>query len=558
MKKKPYRSSIVVDGIDRAGMRAHLKAIGLIDEELRRPFIGVVNSWNEMHPGHKHLREVAQVVKDGIRLAGGVPLEFNTISICDGIAQGHIGMCYVLPSREIITDSVEVVVEAQQLDGLVLIASCDKIVPAMLMAVGRLNLPSVVVTGGPMLPGKFKDRDLAIYEIREAAGQLQKGEITREEFKEMEDNICPSAGSCSMMGTANTMSCMAEVLGLTVPGCSTTHAVYSRKLREAKQSGVLVVDLLKKGIKPRDIVTADSFANAITVDMAIGGSTNTMLHLPAIANEFGLTITADDFEKTSKRTPHLVDVKPSGQCSLFDFDLAGGIPAVMKELGEQHLNLDAMTVNGKTWRSILANRQNRDNRIVRTLTNPLRKQGSLAILKGNLAPQGAVVKQSAVVEAMRVHTGPARVFDSQEEAIQAMFAGQINKGDVIVIRYEGPKGGPGMRELLAATSVLMGLGLGDSTALVTDGRFSGATRGPCIGHVAPEAATGGPIAFVRDGDLITIDIPNRSLMLDVSDEELEKRKQNLQAVPPKVDSKYLRRYSHLVDSVWRGAVLKDK
>ncbi len=556
MEKKPYRSSIVVDGIDRAGMRAHLKAIGLIDEELRRPFIGVVNSWNEMHPGHKHLREVAQVVKDGIRLAGGVPLEFNTISICDGIAQGHIGMCYVLPSREIITDSVEVVVEAQQLDGLVLIASCDKIVPAMLMAVGRLNLPSVVVTGGPMLPGKFKDRDLAIYEIREAAGQLQKGEITREEFKEMEDNICPSAGSCSMMGTANTMSCMAEVLGLTVPGCSTTHAVYSRKLREAKQSGVLVVDLLKKGIKPRDIVTADSFANAITVDMAIGGSTNTMLHLPAIANEFGLTITADDFEKTSKRTPHLVDVKPSGQCSLFDFDLAGGIPAVMKELGEQHLNLDAMTVNGKTWRSILANRQNRDNRIVRTLTNPLRKQGSLAILKGNLAPQGAVVKQSAVVEAMRVHTGPARVFDSQEEAIQAMFAGQINKGDVIVIRYEGPKGGPGMRELLAATSVLMGLGLGDSTALVTDGRFSGATRGPCIGHVAPEAATGGPIAFVRDGDLITIDIPNRSLMLDVSDEELEKRKQNLQAVPPKVDSKYLRRYSHLVDSVWRGAVLK--
>ncbi len=558
MEKKPYRSSIVVDGIDRAGMRAHLKAIGLIDEELRRPFIGVVNSWNEMHPGHKHLREVAQVVKDGIRLAGGVPLEFNTISICDGIAQGHIGMCYVLPSREIITDSVEVVVEAQQLDGLVLIASCDKIVPAMLMAVGRLNLPSVVVTGGPMLPGKFKDRDLAIYEIREAAGQLQKGEITREEFKEMEDNICPSAGSCSMMGTANTMSCMAEVLGLTVPGCSTTHAVYSRKLREAKQSGVLVVDLLKKGIKPRDIVTADSFANAITVDMAIGGSTNTMLHLPAIANEFGLTITADDFEKTSKRTPHLVDVKPSGQCSLFDFDLAGGIPAVMKELGEQHLNLDAMTVNGKTWRSILANRQNRDNRIVRTLTNPLRKQGSLAILKGNLAPQGAVVKQSAVVEAMRVHTGPARVFDSQEEAIQAMFAGQINKVDVIVIRYEGPKGGPGMRELLAATSVLMGLGLGDSTALVTDGRFSGATRGPCIGHVAPEAATGGPIAFVRDGDLITIDIPNRSLMLDVSDEELEKRKQNLQAVPPKVDSKYLRRYSHLVDSVWRGAVLKDK
>jgi dihydroxy-acid dehydratase len=558
MEKKPYRSSIIVDGIDRAGMRAHLKAIGLIDEELSRPFIGVVNSWNEMHPGHKHLREVAQAVKDGVRLAGGVPLEFNTVSICDGIAQGHIGMCYVLPSREVIVDSVEVVTEAQQLDGLVLIASCDKIVPAMLMAAGRLNLPAVVVTGGPMLPGKFQGRDLAIYEIREAAGLLKAGKMTPEEFKEMEENICPSAGSCAMMGTANTMSCVAEALGLTVPGCATTHAVYSRKLRQAKKSGMLVVELVKKGIRPRDIVTRSSFANALTVAMALGGSTNTLLHIPAVAHEFGYTVTADDFEETSRRTPHLVNVKPSGKYTLFDFDLAGGVPALMKELGEKYLDLDARTVSGKTWREILPGFRNRDERVITPLSQPLHEQGSLAILKGNLAPEGAAVKQSAVSPTMLVHTGPARVFNSQEEAVAAMFAGKINRGDVIVIRYEGPKGGPGMREMLAATSVLMGLGLGDSTALVTDGRFSGATRGPCVGHVAPEAAAGGPIALVEEGDLITIDIPGRALTIHVSDEELAERRRRWSPLPPKVESKYLRRYSHLVDSVWRGAVLRDE
>lgn len=558
MDKKPFRSSIIVDGIDRAGMRAHLKAIGLIDDELHRPFIGVVNSWNEMHPGHKHLRELAQAVKDGIRLAGGVPFEFNTLSICDGIAQGHIGMCYVLPSREVIVDSVEVVAEAQQLDGLVLIASCDKIVPAMLMAVGRLNLPAVIVTGGPMLPGKFQGRDLAIYEIREAAGQLQAGRITPEEFKEMEDSICPSAGSCAMMGTANTMSCVAEALGLTVPGCATTHAVYSRKLREAKESGLLVVDLVKKGITPRAIVTEASLANALTVAMALGGSTNTLLHLPAVAHEFGYTVTPEDFEATSRRTPHLVNVKPSGQYTLFDFDLAGGVPALMKELGEKHLNLDVPTVLGRTWRELLPRYRNRDERVITPLDRPLHAQGSLAILKGNLAPEGAAVKQSAVASAMQVHTGPARVFDSQEAAVEAMFAGRINKGDVIVIRYEGPKGGPGMREMLAATSVLMGLGLGDSTALITDGRFSGATRGPCVGHVAPEAAVGGPIALVAEGDLITIDLPARALTLHVSEAELARRRASWVPVPPKVESRYLRRYAHLVDSVWRGAVLQDE
>jgi dihydroxy-acid dehydratase len=427
----------------------------------------------------------------------------------------------------------------------------------MLMAAGRINLPSLFVTGGPMLPGKFQGRDLAIYEVREAAGQLQRGEITEEEFKEMEDSICPTAGSCSMMGTANTMSCMAEVLGLTVPGCSTTHAVYSRKLREAKESGMLVVELVEKGIKPRDIVTADSFVNAVTVAMALGGSTNSLLHLPAVAYEFGLNVTPEMFEATSQKTPHLVNVKPSGKYVLFDFDLAGGIPALMKELGDKYLKLDVQTVNGKTWRENCQKAINKNPEVITTLDKPLHEQGSLAILKGNLAPEGAVVKQSAVVAKMQVHTGPARVYNSQEEAVEAMFAGEIKPGDVVVICYEGPKGGPGMRELLAATSVLMGLGLGDSTALITDGRFSGATRGPCVGHIAPEAAAGGPIGLVKDGDMITIDIPNRSLTLDVSEAELAKRRENWKAIPTKVDSKYLKRYSLLVDSVWNGAILKD-
>jgi dihydroxy-acid dehydratase len=556
MEKKPYRSSIIVDGIDRTGMRAHLKAIGLLDEELKKPFIGVANTWNEMHPGHKHLREIGQAVKDGIRMAGGVPFEFNTISLCDGITLGHTGMCYVLPSREIIADSVEIMAGGQQLDGIVYIASCDKIVPALLMALGRLNLPAMFVTGGPMLPGKFQGKDLAIHELREAAGKFQLGEITAAEFKEMEDNICPSAGSCAMLGTANTMSCMAEVLGFTVPGCATTHAVYSRKLREAKQSGMMVVDLVKNDIRPRDIATADSFHNAVTVAMALGGSTNSLLHLPAIAHEFKLQVTPDDFESISQSTPHLANLKPSGEYTLFDFDLAGGIPALIKELGDRYLRLDAQTVNGKSWREIIPAYHNRNPKVIAPLDQPLHEQGSLAILKGNLAPEGAVVKQSAVVPEMLVHTGPARVFNSQAEAVQTMLAGGINKGDVVVIRYEGPKGGPGMSEMQMATAILMGMGLGNNTALITDGRFSGTTRGPAVGHIAPEAAMGGPIGLIEDGDMITIDIPNRSLTLDVSDQELEKRREKWTPIPLKVESSYLHRYSLLVDSVWRGAVLK--
>lgn len=557
MALKPYRSNDVVDGLEHAGNRAHLKCIGLIEDELERPFIGVVNTFNEMHPGHKHLNEIAQAAKDGIRREGGIPFEFNTISICDGVTQGHIGMCSVLPSRDVIVDSVELVAEAQRMDGLVMIASCDKIVPAMLMAAGRINIPTIIVTGGPMLPGKFQGRDLAIYEIREAGAQVKLGKMTEKEFKEMEDSICPTAGSCSMMGTANTMSCLAEAFGLTVPGCSTTHAVYSRKLREARMSGITIMDLVKKDIKPRDIVTQDVINNVIVVDMAIGGSTNSTLHLPAIADEFGFKIEADDFEKISRNTPHLVNVKPSGVYTLIDFDLAGGIPAVMKELGEEYLNLDVETVIGKTWREILVDHEIRDTKVITRLEAPLHEQGSLAILKGNLAPEGAVVKQSAVVEDMMVHTGPAKVFNSEEEAIAAMLDNQVDKGDVVVIRYEGPRGGPGMREMLTATTIMMGLELGETTALVTDGRFSGGTRGPCIGHVAPEAAAGGPIAFINDGDMITIDIPNRSIELNVGEEELESRKKNWEPIPVKTNSKYLRRYSNLVDSVWKGAVLKD-
>jgi len=558
MNKNKYRSDILVGGIQSAGIRSHLKNIGLLDSEFNKPFIGIVNSWNEMHPGHKHLRELAKSVRDGIRMAGGIPFEFNTISICDGITQGHIGMRYVLASREVITDSIEVIVEAQRLDGLVFLASCDKIVPAMLMAAGRLNLPCVVVTGGPMLPGIFKGKNISIYEIREAVGRVKTGRMNHEELKEMENCICPTAGSCSMMGTANTMSCIAEVLGLTVPGCSTTHAVYSKKIREAKQSGILIVDLVKKNIRPKDIVNKDSLINAITVDMAIGGSTNSLLHIPAIAYEFGLRITADDFERISRKTPHLVNVKPSGEYSLIDFDLAGGIPVVIKELGEQYLNLDAQTVSGKTWRKIIVDYDNHNTKVITKLSDPLHKQGSLAILKGNLAPEGSVVKQSAVNSKMRLCTGPARVFNSQEEAIEHMLAGRINKGDVIVIRYEGPRGGPGMPEMLTATSILMGLGLGESTALITDGRFSGATRGPCVGHIAPEAVVGGPIAFVKNGDMITIDIPNRLLKLHVSNKELEFRKKDWKPFYKKVQARYLRRYSQLVGSVWRGAILEDK
>lgn len=557
-KMKKYRSGILTNGITKASQRTLLNALGLTSEEYKRPFIGVVNSWNEMHPGHKHLRNLAEAVKQGVYLAGGVPFEFNTISICDGLAQGHSGMCYVLPSRDVIADSIELVAQAHQLDGLVFLSSCDKILPGMAMAMGRLNLPSVMVTGGPMLPGNFQGRTLSGgWEVREATGKLKTGEITQQEIDEMERSVCATVGSCPMMGTANTMSCLMEVLGLALPGGGTAHAVYAKKTRQAKESGMLAVKLVKENIRPRDLLTKAALHNAMVVDMAIGGSSNSLLHLPAIAGEFGLKLNGKDFETISETTPHLVNVKPSGAYSMIDFDKAGGIPVVMKELGEQYLDLDVQAIDGRTWREVISECHNYDSKVITTLKNPLHRQGSLAVLTGNLAPGGAVVKQSAVSPKMLVHEGPARVFDSSEEAEQAIIDGKIHPGDVIVICYEGPKGGPGMRELLSVTGTLVGYGLGETTALVTDGRFSGATRGPCIGHISPEAAVGGPIALVKEGDRIAIDIPGRSLVLKVSDEEMTERRKNWKPVLSKVESTVLRRYRYLVGDVWDGAVLFD-
>ncbi len=555
MNTKPYRSRDVVEGPERAGNRAHLKCVGLLEDELERPFIGVVNTFNEMNPGHIHLRQIAETVKDGVRREGGVPFEFGTIAICDGITQGNVGMCSVLPSRDVIVDSIELVAEAQRLDGLVIIATCDKIVPAALMAVGRLNIPAVIVPGGPMLPGKYKGQELAIHQIREVSAQISAGGISQEELKEMEESICPTAGGCSMLGTANTMSCLAEALGLTVPGCATTHAVYSRKLREAKQSGIAAVNQVKKGIRPRDIVTEESFQNMMRVNMAIGGSTNTTLHIPAIAAEFGYVIRPEDFEAASRMTPHLVNVKPSGKYSMIEFDEAGGVAAVIQALGPGFIHMEAETVNGIPIGAYPVRCHTELTDVVTTLEHPLHPQGSIAILKGNLAPDGSVCKQSAVCEAMKVHTGPARVYESQEEAIAAMQRGDLKAGDVVVIRYEGPRGGPGMREMHTAMTALVGLGLSESTALITDGRFSGATRGPCVGHISPEAAVGGPIAFIEDGDMIHIDIPGRVISVDISPEEMEKRKDNWKPKETKGHGTYLRRYSNLVGSVWEGARL---
>ncbi len=555
MNSKPYRSRVVVEGPEHAGNRAHLKCVGLLEDELERPFIGVVNTFNEMNPGHIHLRTLAQAVKEGVIREGGIPFEFNTTAICDGITQGNVGMCSVLPSRDVIVDSIELTVEAQQLDGMVIIATCDKIVPAALMAAGRLNIPCVVLPGGPMLPGKFRGQDLAIHQIREASAQITAGGMSEEELKEMEEAICPTAGGCSMLGTANTMSCLAEALGLTVPGAATTHAVYSRKLREAKQSGITVVKQVNAGIRPRDIIKENNFKNMLRVNMAIGGSTNTCLHIPAIAAEFGYRVTPEDFEQASRTTPHLVNVKPSGKYSMLEFDEAGGVPAVIQTLGSAFLDMHAETVNGISIGEYPVHVNSEIEDVITTPNAPLHQQGSLAILKGNLAPEGAVCKQSAVCEKMKVHTGPARIFDSQEDAITAMQKGLLKKGDVVVIRYEGPKGGPGMREMHAAMTALVGLGLSDSTALITDGRFSGATRGPCVGHISPEAAVGGPIGLLEEGDMIHIDIPGRTISVDVSEKEMARRRANWKPKPTQGHGKYLTRYSNLVGSVWEGAQL---
>ena len=552
---KKTRSRILVEGPHKAGERAHLRSLGLSGDDLNRPFVAVANSFNEAHPGHVHLRGLAEEVKKGIFQAGGIAFEFNTIAICDGLTQGHIGMRYVLPSRDLIADSIELVVEAQQMDGVVYISSCDKIEPAMLMAMVRLDLPSVMLTGGPMLPGIFKGKPVAIPDMREAVGRWVSGALDDEEILELECSVCPGPGSCAMMGTANTMACVAEMLGLTLPGCATSPAVSSVKKRLARESGRLVVKLIEDGARPSGFVTRGSLENAVRLCAAIGGSTNALLHLPAMAGEMGIELTPDDFDRISRETPHIASIKPSGPYTLADLDRAGGVPALTKRLLPL-LSAGERNLVGQTLAEATARVEIRDEDVIRPLENPVHAHGSYAVLKGNLAPEGAAVKLSGVAPEMMEHSGPARVFDSEEEADEAIYSGLINPGDVVVLRYEGPKGGPGMREMLGATAALMGMGLGNSTALITDGRFSGATRGPCVGHIAPEAAAGGPLAYVQDGDIIEIDIPARRLELKVDDEEMSRRRRST-VIPQKKVGGALKRYVRLVGSVARGARLEE-
>ena len=548
------RSSEIKEGIERAGHRALLHALGVTREELRKPFVAIANSYSEIVPGHLHLRRLADAIKAGVRAAGGVPFEFNTIAICDGLAQGHEGMRYSLPSRDLIADSIELAVEAHRFDALVLVPSCDKVVPWHLMAAARLNLPAIVVTGGPMLPGKWRGEELTLVEAREAAGRVKRGELTELELAEIEEAACPGAGSCSMMGTANTMACMSEALGMSLPYCAMTHAEDAAKIRLAEESGRRVLSLLKRGLRPKDIMRREAFENAITVNAAIGGSLNAVLHLPAIARELGIEIPLELFDEISRRTPHLCAVKPAGPYTTLDFARAGGVPALMKRL-EGMLNLSCITVTGKSIGDNIARAAVENPEVIRPLSKPVAREGGIAVLKGDLAPRGAVVRHVAVEKRMLKHEGPARVFNSLEGALKALSAGGIKRGDVVVIRYEGPKGGPGMREQHMIASLIMGMGLGSSVALITDGRFSGSTRGPMIGHVSPEAAEGGPIAVVKDGDRIKIDIPARKLELLIPDEELERRLKGWRP-PARVVRGYLARYSREVGPADEGAVFK--
>lgn len=554
---KIMRSDNVKKGLERAPHRSLLKAVGLIDEEMSRPFIGVVNSWNEVIPGHIHLDKLSEAVKAGIRMAGGVPFEFNTIGICDGIAMGHAGMRNSLPSREIIADSIELMVEANQFDGMVMIPTCDKIVPGHLMAAGRLDIPAIVVTGGPMMPGFVDDRPQDVISLFEAVGARRNNRISEQELKNLEDLSCCGAGSCAGLFTANTMACMTEALGLSLPGCGTAHAVDSKKTRIAKQSGMKILELIDKNITPRKIVTEESFDNAIRVDMAIGGSTNTTLHLPAIAAEFGLDLSLSKFDELSKVTPHLINLRPGGEHYLIDFERAGGVPAIQARL-QSRLKTGTMTVTCKTLKEnlkeyILINpRANKE--IIKTLESPVHPEGGIAILYGSLATLGSVVKQAAVSQNMLKFKGPARVFDSEELAMAAIMGNKIRSGDCVIIRYEGPKGGPGMREMLSPTAAIAGMGLIESVALITDGRFSGGTRGPCIGHVSPEAAECGPIALVKDGDIIEIDIPDRKLDIIVPPEELKNRRKEWKPPASRVKKGYLARYQKQVSSADKGAI----
>ncbi len=532
-------------------------ALGLTEEEIKRPIIGVVSSYNEIVPGHMNLDKVCDAVKAGIRLAGGTPIMFPAIAVCDGIAMGHIGMKYSLVTRDLIADSTEAMCIAHQFDGLVMIPNCDKNVPGLLMAAARLNVPTIFCSGGPMLAGHLKDgRRTCLSHMFEAVGAYYAGKIDENEVDNYIENACPSCGSCSGMYTANSMNCLTEAIGMALPGNGTVPAPLSARIRLAKQTGMQIMKLVEKNIRPRDIMTEKAFENAETVDMALGCSTNTMLHLPAIAHEAGIEISLDKSNAISAKTPNLCHLAPAGDTFMEDLDRAGGVYAVMNELTKKNLlHTDVMTVTGKTMGENVAKCRNLDESIIRPVDNPYSANGGIAVLKGNLAPDGCVVKQSAVAPEMMVHKGPARVFDSEEEAIKSIYAKEIKPGDVVVIRYEGPKGGPGMREMLNPTSAICGMGLGESVALITDGRFSGATRGASIGHVSPEAASGGNIALVKNNDIISIDIKNCSITLEVSDEELERRRKEWVCPEPKIKTGYIARYAKLVTSADKGAVL---
>lgn len=551
------RSDAMKTGLARAPHRSLLKAMGLTDAEIERPLIGIVNAHNELIPGHIHLNTLAEAVKAGVRLAGGTPLEFPTIGVCDGLAMNHVGMKYSLASRELIADMIEVMAIAHPFDALVFIPNCDKIVPGMLMAAARLNIPSIFVSGGPMLAGRYRGRDVSLSTMFEAVGAAQAGRMTETELAELEECACPGCGSCAGMFTANTMNCMTEALGMALPGNGTIPAVSAARVRLAKQAGMRIMELLEENIRPRDIMTTTAFLNAVAVDMALGGSTNTCLHLPAIAREAGVELDLSTFDAISRRTPQICKLSPAGSQHIQDLDEAGGIPAVMHELYRHGLiDGSALTVTAKTVAENVSGREVRRREVIRPVEDPYSPEGGLAVLYGNLAPEGAVVKKGAVLPEMMQHEGPARVFNSEEDAFAAIMGQRIKPGDVVVIRYEGPRGGPGMQEMLSPTAALAGMGLDSSVALITDGRFSGASRGASIGHVSPEAAAGGLIALVEEGDIIAIDIEAGKLELKVPEEELARRRAGWQAPPPKITSGYLARYARMVGSGARGAVLE--
>lgn len=551
--------SFFCDGADKAPQRSLFNALGITREELERPLVGIVSSYNEIVPGHMNIDKITEAVKIGVAMAGGTPIVFPAIAVCDGIAMGHQGMKYSLVTRDLIADSTECMALAHHFDALVMIPNCDKNVPGLLMAAARVNVPTIFVSGGPMLAGRVQGKKTSLSSMFEAVGSHAAGSLDDDGLEEFENKACPTCGSCSGMYTANSMNCLTEVLGMGLRGNGTIPAVYSERIKLAKRAGMQVMELYRKNIRPRDIMTEKAFRNALTMDMALGCSTNSMLHLPAIAHECGIDLNLDIANEISSKTPNLCHLAPAGHTYMEDLNEAGGVYTVMNEINKLGLlNTDCITCTGKTVGENIAGFENTHHDIIRPVTDPYSKTGGIAVLRGNLAPDTCVVKRAAVAPEMLVHEGPARVFDCEEDAMEAILGGEIKSGDVVVIRYEGPKGGPGMREMLNPTSAIMGMGLGSSVALITDGRFSGATRGASIGHVSPEAAVGGPIALIRDGDIIKINIPENSINVDLSDEELAQRKAQWQPRQPKITTGYLARYASLVTSGNRGAVLEVK